>query len=493
MKQVLKILAILMAATFVVVGAAIAWPVAQAPVPDSGSSHVLINVHVIDVASGRVGPLQSVVVRNGRITAIGAVPANAPAHRIDGRGGYLVPGFWDMHSHSLQLSPQLHFPLQVANGVTGVRDMMGCPGQTDSLIACRADKERWTREVGRGQLAGPRFVGNASFHFNDPNMTPDEAEALARKYAGRGVDYLKIYNRISRPAYLRVARVARETGTPMVGHLPNAVELDEAVAAGQVSFEHARMLLQQCYAHAQDWRQGTLDAMPPAALMAAMVDQHDGAVCDRLFAQMAVKQAWFVPTHVTREEDARANDLVFLGDERLQYADPLSLWAWKDDLASTRDRHPGKAGDAALQRFFEKGLALTGRAHAAGVPILVGTDTIIGGFRMHDEMQLLVRAGLSPAQVLRAATLDAARHAGKERDFGTIAVGKAADMVLLARNPLEDIANTRSITAVFLAGRHYDRAALDRLLAFTKAQAHNQANMAKMLWGFANSSISSSL
>lgn len=196
--------------------------------------------------------------------------------------------------------------------------------------------------------------------------------------------------------------------------------------------------------------------------------------CDRLFALMAAKNVWFVPTHVTREEDARADDPTYLNDERLGYADPLSLWAWKDDASATRSRYPGRRGREALRSYFEKGLELTGRAHDAGVPILVGTDTIIGGFRMHDEMRLLVRAG-------------------KEEIFGTIEAGKQADMLLLSANPLEDIANTRTISDVFIAAHHYDRALLDRLLAFTKEQAHHPANWIKMLWGFARSSVRSSL
>jgi adenine deaminase len=117
----------------------------------------------------------------------------------------------------------------------------------------------------------------------------------------------------------------------------------------------------------------------------------------------------------------------------------------------------------------------------------------MGGFRYHDEMGLLARAGLSPADVLRAATIDAARHAGLERSSGSVAVGKRADLVLLDSNPLEDIGATRRIRAVFLNGRLYDRARLDALLGFTRAQASSPANWMKLLWGFARSSVSSDL
>lgn len=455
--------------------------------------HIVNNVHVIDVISGSAGPLQSVSINDGVIAAIGDIIEMPDGKVKDGRGGYLIPGLWDMHSHSIQLSPQLHFPLQVANGVTGVRDMMGCPEVTDSLIACDSDKRRWTKAADKGEMVGPRFIGNASFYFDDPAMQPDEAATRVRLYADRGTDYVKIYDRLTRQTYLRIAEISRQTGKPMVGHLPKSVTLIEAIGAGQISFEHARLFLQQCFVNAERWREGEFDNVASATLLRNMVAQHDAVRCDRLFALMAAKKVAFVPTHVTREEDARATDPNYLNDRRLDYADPLSLWAWQDDASSIAARYPGKAGRDALHTYFTKGLELTGKAHAAGVPILVGTDTIIGGFRMHDEMDLLVRAGLTPAEVLRAATLDAARFAGQERMFGSITVGKKADMVLLRKNPLDDIANTGAISDVFLSGHHYDRKRLDGLLAFTKAQANHPANWMKMLWGFARSSMSSTL
>ena len=108
-------------------------------------------------------------------------------------------------------------------------------------------------------------------------------------------------------------------------------------------------------------------------------------------------------------------------------------------------------------------------------------------------MRWLVRAGLTPAEVLRAATLDAAEYAGMEATHGSVSVGKQADLVILAGNPIEEIGNTRRLTAVILAGRRYDRAALDRLLAFTHREAARPANMLKLLWGFARSPVASDL
>lgn len=472
---------------------AILVPPATAPVPHAARDYQIVKVRVVDVEAGAVGPPTSVEVRNGSIARIGPVQSQAGVMTVDGNGGFLVPGFWDMHVHSFQLSPQIHFPLFVANGVTNVRDMMDCPGEQDSLIACVRDKRRWSRRVEDGTLAAPRIVETASYYFERPDLTPAEVRERAQSYAARGVDALKVYNALSPQAYRATAEAARRLDLRLVGHLPKRVGLNEAIDAGQASFEHAHVLVHHCYRGAEDWRAGRLDAVPPTVLAERMVREHDSETCQRAYAGMREAGTWFVPTHVTREQDARAADDRFVNDPRLDYLDPLSRMAYDEDLAATVTRHPGERGERALRAYFEHGLRLTGEAHRSGVRVLVGTDTAIGGFRYHDEMAHLVRAGLTPAEVLRAATIEAARYAGLDRRSGSIAVGKRADLVLLSANPLTDIDNTRKIRAVWLAGRLYNRDGLDDLLGFTKRQAHNPANWKRLLWGFARSSVSGDL
>jgi Amidohydrolase family len=493
MRRILKWLAATFGLVVITFAVAVIWPVPPAPLASDVRDHIIANVHVIDTQSGQSGPIQTVTIINGRIAAIGAAPTVPSIPVIDGKGGYLIPGLWDMHSHSLQISPQLHFPLYLANGVTGVRDMMDCPKPNDALIACVADKRRWTAEAAAGKMVAPRFVGVASFYFEDETLTPDDVSRLVADYAPRKLDYLKVYNNLSRAAYFRLAEDAKRSGMPLVGHIPKSVTLTEAVEAGQKSVEHGHALIRHCFNGREAWMAGRLDAVSPTKLAAAMVERHDDAACERVFAAMKAGGTWLVPTHLTREEDARAGDREYLADTRLGYADPLSRWAWRDDAASTVQRYSGAAGQKALRDYFDFGLVLTGRAQKAGVRVLVGTDTILSGFKIHDEMELLVRAGLTPAEVLKAATIDAAEFAGQQAEFGTVSVGKAADLVLLARNPLDKIGNTRSISSVFFAGQHYDRQSLNALMDYTKSQTASPANWAKMLWGFATSSVSGTL
>ena len=493
MRGTLKWLGLGVVLVLAIIGIGVAWPAARAPLPDATRDRLIINARVVDVERGVAGPLTSVLIRNGAVAAIGPIDTTNGLPVLDAGGGYLVPGFWDMHVHTFQVSPQLHLPLFVANGITGVRDMMDCPGASDTLIACVADKRRWTREVEAGTLTAPRFVEVASFYFERPDTLPYEVAPLAAAYKARGLDALKVYNRLPRPAYLRLVQEAKRLEMRVVGHLPKAVTLDEAVAVGQVSFEHARLFPQHCFASAAAWRRGELNGMAPTLLAELVVREHDPATCDRSFAAMRKAGAWFVPTHVTREEDARASDSSFINDPRLAWLDPLSHWAYRDDLAATAASHPGKRGQLALRRYFEHGLKLTGKAYRAGLPVLVGTDSGVGGFRYHDEMALLVRAGLSPAEVLKAATIDAARYALADARFGTITLGKRADLVLLDANPLTDIGNTRRIRAVLVDGRLYDRKRLDAQLAFVRGQANAVSNWLKILCGLAASSVKGDL
>lgn len=473
--------------------AALFWPLPQPPLPDAGNSLLIVNVRVLDVAAGQAGEPTTVSVRDGQIVAIGQDPAAAGLPVLDAGGRWLSPGFWDMHTHALQLSPQGQFPLMLANGITATRDMMDCPGHSDPLIACVADKRRWTAQAVAGTQVAPRFVQVASFYFEDPALPPGQAVQRARDYAARGIDALKVYNRLRADTYQQLAVEAGRLQRPLVGHLPKAVSLPDALQAGQRSFEHAHLFARHCFDSARQWREGTLDGDNPTQLVERLLSGHQPATCTEVFTLMQASGAAFIPTHVTREEDARARDPGFVDDPRLVYLDPLSRWAWRDDLKATVARYPGDRGDAALQAYFRHGLALTGAAHRAGVPVLVGTDTGLGGLRYHDELQWLHQAGLQPADVLRAATLQAARHLSLDDRYGSIEVGKAADLVLLDGNPLQDIGNARRVHAVLLAGHLYDRPRLDALLAHARAQARSPAVMARLLWGFLTSPVSAEL
>lgn len=473
-----KSVAVLLVLPFWLLAVGVIWPEGRAPLPNRLPERYLVErVRVINVAAGTVSGPTRIEVAGGVIKAIGGTSPNPGLLRIDAGGAYASPGFWDMHVHSFATTPQLHHALMLSHGVTSVRDMMDCAAPRDPLVACITDKKRWSAEAEAGERAGPRYVSFASFYFDDPAMTADEARQRGERFVRAGASELKVYNRISLPAYRALTEVASRHGVPIAGHLPRAVPLQTALTLGQRRFEHARLLPDSC-GPAIDYRQ------PAMQRTRATLAGFDPQRCAILLRQMAAVGAVLVPTHVTREDDVRAHAGTARG---LEWLDPLSHWAWNDDAAGTRAAYPGQQGAAALAAYHRRGVALTGAAHRAGVRVLVGTDVVPAGPRYHDELGLLREAGLSPAQILYAATLSAARVSGRNRQLGSIAPGKTVDLVLLGANPLQDIAATRNIDGLIFGGRHYRRPDLAALNRFTVNQANHPANWAKMLWGFLTS------
>lgn len=323
--RVLKAIGALLLLILLMFLAALAWPRSAAPLPDRAPWLFIDGARIVDVESGTASEPTRLLVREGRISAIDAdLVAPTDARRIDARGQWLIPGLWDMHSHSFRVSPQLHLPLQIANGVTAVRDMMGCPGASDPLLACHADKARWSRAAAAGTLASPRFIGDASFYYNDAALTPRAVAERAAIDKANGVTLLKAYNNLSVPAWRALIAAGRRHKLPVVGHLPKAVPLAEAVRAGQQSFEHGRIFVEGCAVEAAAWQNGALDTLSQPLRMQRLLDGRDATGCAAIMAEMAARKTAFVPTLVTREEDARARDPVFTGDPRLRYADPLS-------------------------------------------------------------------------------------------------------------------------------------------------------------------------
>jgi hypothetical protein len=478
--------------------AAVLWPEPVLTPARTLGAIAIVDVAIVDVEGARLVPAQTVVVDAGRIAVVGpthdvTVPSDALV--VDGRGKYLLPAFWDMHTHVYAFAPLLDLPLYIAYGVTSVRDMQGCPQADDPFIACPEDKRRWTEEALAGARVAPRIVASTSFMANGPGMrerlgnvpayfdtsTPEEARQFVRHFAGR-VDAIKVYDGLPREAYLALADEARRLGLDVVGHRPRAVSAAEA-AAHQKSLDHARFLLHESFAGRADLRAqaGTAEWREDRR---RMLDEHDPAMAEALFETMAREGTWYVPTHLTRWADAYAEDDEVRKDPRLRYLHPLMRWQWLEDIDATLARDPSPEARATYREFYRKGLELTGAAHRAGVRVLAGTDYIVAGPDLHRELEQLVLAGLAPAEALRAATLSPAEYFGLEAQFGRVAAGYTADLVLLDANPLDDIRHTERIRSVVFSGHLYDRAALDGIDAHVRRQARSWPAAAKILWRF---------
>ncbi|MEC8860670.1 MAG: amidohydrolase family protein [Pseudomonadota bacterium] len=476
----------------------VVWPV-RSPAPAQAETPIaIVNVSVVDAQVNQVVAGQTVLVEGGRISAVGdaamvELPENVRI--VNGSSRYLIPALWDMHTHIYAISPLLDLPLHIAYGVTNVRDMQGCPQEGDPFIACAEDKRRWSDEAIAGQRVGPRIMATTSFMANGSVIldriaglpayfateTPEHAAAFVQHYAD-SADAIKVYDRISRDGYVALVEQARLVGMDVVGHRPLAVSAIEA-AANQKSIEHARFILHESYAGSESLRQ--LAGTPEwAEDRRRMLDEHDPEMANSIFSAMREAGTWYVPTHLTRWADAYADDASVREDPLLRYLHPLMKWQWMEDVNGLLAQDPSPEARQTYREFYEKGLALTGEAHRAGVKTLVGTDYILAGAYVHRELEQLVMAGLTPAQALNAATLASAEYFDLQAEYGTVSAGKVADLILLNANPLEDIANTQQIESVVFNGNLYDSEAIHQISRHVQRQARSWAVACKILWRF---------
>ena len=495
--RLLRVLFLLVAIPMLAFSVGVLWP-EPGLAPPAPSPFAITNVAIVDVRIGTTTAGQTVIVRGNVIESVGAASgADLPPgiRVIDGSNRYLMPALWDMHAHVYAVSPLLDMPLYIAYGVTNVRDMQGCPSVGDPFIACYEDKQRWSREAMQGLRVAPRIIESSSFMANGPGMaarlgnvpayfdTADagQAQAFVRHFVGRA-DTIKVYDRIPRDAYLALSEAARRAGLPLVGHKPHAVSAVEA-ARHQRSFEHARFVLHDAFAGADALR-ATAGTPAWKEDRRAMVDRHDPAAAQAIFAAMRDHGTYYVPTHLTRWADAYADRADVREDPALEYLHPLMRMQWLEDIDDVVARDPSPGGRQGHMDFYEKGLELTRQASEAGVKVMVGTDYIVAGLDVHREMEQLVRAGLSARQALAAATVTPAEYAGVSDKYGEISAGRAADMMLLEANPLEDVRNSRRIAAVVFNGTLYDENDLRALRERARSNARSLAVAAKILWRF---------
>jgi imidazolonepropionase-like amidohydrolase len=449
-----------------------------AAAPARPQAVVLDGVTVIDVESGRAQAGLTVIVEGERIAEVGRRPTlRVPpgARVVDAAGKFLIPGLWDMHVHTafgdwFPGARDVALPLFVANGVTGVRDM---GGDLDALV-------EWRRAIGQGSIVGPRMVISGPmldgpqprFPSSVAIATPEDGRRAVRDLKARGVDFIKLQSLIPRDAVFAIADEAKKAGIPFAGHVPDAVRASEMSEAGQKSFEHLIGVFEGSSAREDDFLKGDKS---PGRFLAAFDEARLGALATRL----ARNRTWQCPTLAWE----RGGNLI---EERDLEHDPLAKYApasWKNGTWKRfKEQVTGEFNVDDLKtrkRFVAKELEVVAALHRAGVPFLAGTDTVAGvyifpGFSLHDELAVLVKAGFTPLEALRTATLGPAEYLSMSDRLGRVEKGKLADLVLLDANPLDDIANTRKIRAVVAAGRYFSREDLDALLRGVEARAEGR-------------------
>jgi imidazolonepropionase-like amidohydrolase len=396
------------------------------------------DVSVVDVETASVHPHMTVVITGENITMVRSAGATqlkelpASTRVVNGTGKFLIPGLWDMHVHLWYSENQL--PEFIAYGVTGVQDM---GSDFDRTSARRHD-------IDTGKAIGPHIVtpgppvdGQPSDDAKLPVMranTPAEARQAFDRLWNMDVDFIKVLSSLSRDAYFALAEQCRHWDVRLEGHIPTSVTAWEAIDAHQASIEHLFGVMKS-------------------------VSTDEDAV--RFFDQCERRGVRISPTLVLWQRMAHVADERLANDPRLKYV-PASI---RKSWPPLKDDEDGPAYRKQIEGIYR----LVRLSTRTQVQVLAGTDTgdpyTIPGATLHDELEQLVAAGLTPHQALVAATIAPARFLEYDDAMGTIEPSKVADLVMLDANPLADIRNTRKIAAVFARGKYYSRRRLDEILA----------------------------
>ena len=443
-----------------------------------------IHANLIPMTSASILPDHTVVVEGRRIAAMGPagqtrIPSDAKV--IDCRQAYLMPGLSDMHMHLRYAWMSAAWPvsplkLYLANGVTTIR-CFGPRGQT------RRYALQWKREIDAGRLAGPRIITCGPQLRGHFDRSPEHI-VINQKY--QRFDFIKIYSYVTREEYRTILSTAKRLDLYTAGHIPFQVGLDGVLAAGMDEIAHIEELLwefsgldRQLYFESEGaWMayaiRTTFDRFAPLlaltlrgqeqkieALLAGVVEKLKARpipICTTLVVDDLIVQKLLHPDQ-------------FVGRPENRYLPAGYLDRFRRGVEKHQLQFKGGEVFAPFKYKLDKKLLAALRAF--DVPLLLSTDAgtgtmgIVPGFSVHDELRILVENGFTPYEALAAGTVVASRivqrMTGKD-DFGTIAPGKRADLILLQQNPLDDVANARKITGVMAAGRWYDQKAIAEML-----------------------------
>ncbi|MBI3650754.1 MAG: amidohydrolase family protein [Acidobacteria bacterium] len=420
----------------------------------------LIHATVIDATGAPAKADMTVIIAGDRIAALGKtgkVSLPKRAEIIDATGKFLIPGLWDMHVHSGGYeNGKKNFPLLLASGITGVRDM-GTP--LEEILNLRA-------EIAEGKILAPRLIAagplvQGPLPFQNPIFISVNNQAEARQTVAflkkRGVDFIKVQDAITRDLYFALADESKRLKIPFAGHLPPSISATEASNAGQRSIEHlggrfygvllacseretaltekVNAIIEDVIKAFRENREPDDSAIFRADFTKPLFDSFSEQKAKTLFAIFLKNGTWQVPTLIAQPVREAINERKDLSEDDLGYAKKLA----------------------------QRQLDLVAAMQRAGVKIMAGTDMPLDTQSLHEELALLVKAGLTPLEALLSATRNPAEFLGKLDSFGTVEKGKIADLVLLDANPLEDIRNTQKVSAVILGGKMMPKSFLQDL------------------------------
>ena len=396
---------------------------------------------------------QTVVVEKGVITQAGpaaSVATPAGAQVIDGKGETLVPGLWDAHQH---IPDDASGPMLLSLGVTSARD----PGNHNDLTLARAARRA------RGELLMPHVYPSVLIDGKGPNTAQvgsvatslDEALAIVRKAKAEGFIAIKFYGTFNPAWVAATAAEAHRLGLHVHGHIPAGMRTTDAINDGYDEITHIYFVMMQAMPDAVVAKSNGIARMAGPGRYAKDVDL-DAEPMKSLIATMAARKITVDPTLVVVESLLVPEN----GDLGAAYAPFIGTLPPSVERGFRQGglAVPPDLTRADYRKSFAKLEALVGALHKAGVPIVAGTDG--SGVELVRELELYVEAGFTPAEALRAATLAPAHLVGVDGRTGSIAVGKAADLVLVEGDPSTRIGDLRHTRLVMMDGALMDADAL---------------------------------
>jgi tetratricopeptide (TPR) repeat protein len=400
----------------------------------------IVDVNLVPMDREGVVPHQTVLVRSGRIEVVGpagGVTVPEGTSSIDGRGKYLLPGLTDAHVHLLSTT---ELPLYVANGVTTVYNLDGRPAH---LL--------WREQIEHHRLLGPRIFTTGPM-FNVARTAAEDVQRVDAQ-AEAGYDGIKVYVQVSKDEYPALIAEAKRKHLLLMGHIPPGPGFEAVLDAGQ------------SIAHAEEFTYTFFNPRHDTDSSHIVYDESKIPQAAQMTARAGVSVIATISCY--RDIVRQTGDIEsFLRTPELKY---LAPWT-RASLQPAVNRYTTQNSPARLKQLqtsLEFQRKLLRALLDADVPLMVGTDATnigpVAGFAIHQELAELVRSGLTPFQALQAATVNPARYFGRTEEFGSIAPGRRADLLLVSANPLTDIANVRQISGVALHGRWFDHEALEAM------------------------------
>lgn len=427
----------------------------QALISSTNQQIVFEDVNVIPMDKEKVLEHQSVVIKNGRITALGrhdGVEYEQSALIIDARGKYLMPGLAEMHAHvppndDLESMKEV-LKLFALNGITTIRGMLGHPKHLELRESIR-----------KAVVPGPNFYTTGPSFNGTSVKSPEDGAAMVRQQKEAGYDYLKLHPGLTRPKFDAIAAAAKKARIPFVGHVSYDVGVWRAIEAGYSSIDHLDGFVEGLIPDIENIPQSE------AGLFAMFVaGKADRSRIPKLMKALKENNIWIVPTQSLAERwfnpEFTAED--FRKDPHRIYMDAGTAQQWIHSKASLMNNP--RYNENGMKQFIQLRRDLILECEKYGVGLLLGCDAPqvfnVPGFSTHHELEYLVRAGLTPYQALRTGTLNVAKYLNK-KDAGMIRTGMVSDLILLNANPLANIRNSREIEGVMIGDKWMDKGYID--------------------------------